>query len=138
MKDDVIAAAKTDNRIHYLGFLSTESLVEKMCQATVFINVRSAETPFIAYSFPSKLLEYMAFGRPTITTALPGIPNEYHEFLYLIRDENPVYIARLITEVCCKSESELEHFGCKARDFVMKEKNYLIQGKRIYDFICAL
>jgi glycosyltransferase involved in cell wall biosynthesis len=109
-----------------------------MCHATVFINVRSAETPFIEYSFPSKLLEYMAFGRPTITTALPSIPEEYHKFLYLIREENPVYIARLITEVCCKPELELENFGRKARDFVMKEKNYLIQGRRIYDFICAL
>jgi glycosyltransferase involved in cell wall biosynthesis len=138
MKGDVVAAAKADNRIHYLGFLPAESLAEKMCQATVFINVRSAETPFIKYSFPSKLLEYMAFGRPTITTALPGIPDEYHKFLYLILEESPEYIARLITEICFKSELELGHFGRKARDFVMKEKNYLIQGKRLYDFICTL
>lgn len=138
MEQEVIKAARNDHRIVYLGFLSTDTLLERMSEATVFVNVRSAKTPFIEYSFPSKLLEYMATGRPAISTVLPGIPDEYHEYLYLVQEESPEYLARLIIEVCNKSPEELDDFGCKARDFVRTQKNYRRQGERIYNFMCSL
>lgn len=136
--EDVLSAAKSDKRIIYLGFLSTEKLIEEMSKATVFINVRSTTTPFIQYSFPSKLLEYMVTGRPTISTSLPGIPDEYNEYLYLISEETPEHIAKLITQVCSKDGCELDQFGLKARNFVLAQKNFYRQGQRIYDFIKCL
>ena len=138
MEQEIIEAARCDRRIAYFGFLSSEALLERMSEATVFVNVRSAKTPFIEYSFPSKLLEYMATGRPTISTRLPSIPDEYHEYLYLLREETPEHLARLIIEVCNKASVELDDFGCRARDFVRTQKNYLRQGERIYQFIRSL
>ncbi len=138
MAATVIEAAQKNSRITYLGFMTAEILHKRMEEATVFINVRSASTPFIEFSFPSKLLEYMATGRPTISTALPGIPDDYHRFLYMLRDESPECLAQLITKICSKSNEELDQFGNDARDFVKGQKSYTHQGARILKFVQSL
>lgn len=138
LEADVVNATKLDSRIQYFGFLSTGLLLEKMLEATVFINVRASNTPFIQYSFPSKLLEYMSTGRPTISTALPGIPEEYYKYLYLITDETADGIAKVIIDICSKESLELAYFGNRARHFVQHHKNLYTQGKKIYDFFETL
>ena len=135
MEAEIKEAAARDSRIVYWGMLPTEELNRKTAEATVLIIPRSATTPYIQYSFPSKLLEYMMTGRPVISTVLPGIPAEYHDYLFLLRDETAAGLAKLLTEVCERPVSELSEFGLKARDFVIREKNYLSQGKRIFDFM---
>jgi len=135
MEPEITAAATLDRRIVYWGMLSTEELSRKTSQATVLVNPRRSSTPYMQYSFPSKLLEYMAAGRPVISTDLPSIPDDYHEYLFLLRDETPAGLAKLLTSVCAKSPEELGEFGQKAREFVLREKNYLRQGERIYRFM---
>lgn len=127
-----------DKRIVYWGFLANEEIVQKMKQATVLVNPRSSATPHIKYSFPSKLLEYMLTGKPVISTALPGIPDDYYDHLYILEEESPQALASLIQEVCSKPAEELREFGESSRRFVMTQKNYRRQGERIYEFMQSL
>ena len=132
-------AAKHDPRIVYWGHVSLDQNRHYLRQAAVLINPRpSSYSPITRYTFPSKLLEYMISGRPVITTALPGIPEEYYPFVYLLRDETPDGLARLIQEVCTKDQAELTEFGQRAQTFVLQNKNWTRQGQRIYEFISTL
>jgi glycosyltransferase involved in cell wall biosynthesis len=138
MEPVIRQATLSDRRIIYWGVVPDEEFLSKQLQATVLINVRSSRTPYIQYSFPSKLLECMSVGRPVVTTALPGIPEDYSDFLYLLRDESPEALAALLTDVCTKSRESLIAFGKRAQQFVRESKNNVRQGERIYRFLSSL
>jgi glycosyltransferase involved in cell wall biosynthesis len=135
MEHEIVNAAAKDSRIIYWGLLSDDDFQKKCAQATIFVNPRSSKTPYIQYSFPSKLLEYMMTGRPVVSTSMPGIPIEYHKYIFLLHDESPSGFAALLQEVCHKTSRELAAIGRRAREFVVSEKNYLRQGERILKFV---
>jgi len=135
MEPMVREAMDQDKRVFYGGVLPIREIMRRQAQATVLVNPRPSYRRITRYTFPSKVLEYMVSGRPTITTVLPGIPEEYYPYLYLLRDETPEGLAQLIEDVCSESATKLEQRGQQARDFVLQNKNWGCQGKRIYEFI---
>ncbi len=135
MEGTIKSHAARDPRIRYWGMLPHQELLDFEVQSTVLINPRLSGSDFTKYSFPSKLLEYMMTGRPVISTMLPSIPREYHEYLFLSKDESPLGLAKRMQEVCEMPESELSAIGQHTRNFVLREKNYRRQGERILEFI---
>lgn len=131
-------AAERDRRIRYGGFLPNAEIARLQRQATVLVNPRPSHRAITRYTFPSKLIEYMLSGRPVLTTALPGIPQEYHLHLHLVRDETPDGLATAIRGVCEMPANERERLAQRTRDFVVREKNWQRQGQRVYDFVREL
>jgi glycosyltransferase involved in cell wall biosynthesis len=138
MEQAIRQAVRRDDRVVYWGFLSQHELQPKLRSATVLVHPRLSNAKYVRYSFPSKLLEYMKAGRPVISTALPGIPEEYFEYLYVLYDETAEGLARLLSEVCSKTDEELDKFGLRAKKFVESKKNHVRQGQRIYEFLAHL
>ena len=130
--------AAHDHRIIYGGFLPNAEIGRRQREATVLINPRPSHREITRYTFPSKLLEYMLSGRPVVTTVLPGIPDEYHPFLFLVREETPEGLAAVIQEVCERDPAEVARHAERARDFVLREKNWRRQGERVYNFVSEL
>jgi len=135
MVPEILLASSHDKRVVYGGFISYDEFIQTALHATVLVNPRYSNVEYTGYSFPSKVLEYMKTGCPTITTVLPGIPEEYYDYVYLLKVETPKALAALLVEVCSKDTDELKHFGRIAREFVLKNKNSLRQGQRIYEFL---
>ena len=131
-------ASQKDHRIKYLGIISNIELTNKQLQSTVLVNLKFSKSSFTKYSFPSKILEYMVSGRPVITTKLPGIPEEYFKYLFVLHNETPEELAKLLIKVCSMDTNALSKFGKQAKEFVYNNKNYYVQGKRIYDFLKTL
>lgn len=75
--------------IKYNGCVKNEELIKLQKQASLLINPRPSTEEFCKYSFPSKTFEYMASGTPVLMTRLPGIPNEYFDYVYTIDNETP-------------------------------------------------
>jgi len=93
------SVAREDDRVVYGGMLMNAEIVEKEQQATLLVNPRPTHEEFVKYSFPSKTMEYMASGTPVLTTVLPGMPLEYHPYVFLLEDETPEGIATKLQEV---------------------------------------
>ena len=127
--------AAEDSRIFYGGMLLNAEIVEREQQATLLVNPRPTHEEFVKYSFPSKTMEYMASGTPVLTTRLPGMPEEYYPYVYFIEEEDANGIAKAMTEVMEKSDKELFEKGCKAREFVLNERNNLVQAKKIVQML---
>lgn len=134
-ENEIRELAHKDRRIKFYGYVTKTEVNKLQRQATILINPRQNEGEYTKYSFPSKTLEYMLSGKPVLMYKLDGIPNEYDEYLYYINDITIEGLKESIINICSKPKDELRKFGAKAQDFVIKEKNNIVQAKRIIDLI---
>lgn len=125
--------AREDSRVFYGGMLMNTEIVEKEQEATLLVNPRPTHEEFVKYSFPSKTMEYMASGTPVLTTVLPGMPLEYHPYVYLIEEETQSGTAKMLKQVLSQSEEALFQKGQEARTFILEEKNNVIQAKKLLE-----
>lgn len=123
-----------DSRIKYFGTVSNNIVVERLKEATLLINPRPITEEFTKFSFPSKNMEYMVSGTPLLTTKLPGMPNEYNDYVYLFETEKALGMNKTLESLLLKSDEELILFGKKAQQFVLNNKSNNLQAKKIIDF----
>ena len=83
-------------------------------------------------------MEYLASGTPCIMHKLPGVPEEYFEYVYLSEKEDAEGLKDTIINVLNKTQNELDEFGRKASEFILQNKNPIAQVKKIYDMINTL
>jgi glycosyltransferase involved in cell wall biosynthesis len=134
-RDEIQRNAEQDPRIKFGGAIHLSEVVKKEHQVSLLINPRPVEKEFTQYSFPSKNMEYMVSGTPILTTRLPGMPQEYYEYVYTIDGDTAVDITVALEEVFSHSEKELHEKGKKAKEFVLTRKNNIIQSKRIMELL---
>ena len=75
--DQLQKLSAVDQRITVKPFTIGEEFDREVAQADFLVNPRDPGWPGAAYSFPSKLLDYLQAGKPVISTRLPGIPAAY-------------------------------------------------------------
>lgn len=131
------AAASQDDRITHWGFVSREKYCDLLRQANVLINPRPSRLLENRYNFPSKLMEYMAAGRPIISTATSDIAEYYADAIVLLDDETPERLAELIQQVCEMPVDEQIALGRRARQHVENE-TWETQARLILDFMESL
>ena len=96
--------AKNDSRIINFGQIPREEVLKRQQRATVLVNPRTSEGEFTKYSFPSKIMEYLASGTPCIMHRLAGIPKEYFDYCFISENETPLGLYNTIMFVCGKSK----------------------------------
>jgi len=126
---------KNNPAIVFKGSVPHQAILEAEKQATLLINPRPAEKEFTKYSFPSKNLEYMASGTPLLAFMLPGIPEEYRDYMYIIEKNDPSSLARDLEKIMGMPQEELNSFGARTRSYVLKNKNCITQADRMLSFI---
>ena len=121
--------------IKYFGVIPNDIVVKEQLKATLLVNPRPTNKEYTKYSFPSKNMEYMISGTPTLTSNLPGMPKEYKQYVYLIDDETVEGLTNTLRAILSKTKEELHQKGMIAKDFVLHNKNNIIQAKKILDMI---
>ena len=86
--------ANRENRIKLMGFLDDDKLYELAFQANFFVNPRPLGFDPNKLNFPSKLLLYLAFGKPVISTVSLGMSPEYSSVVIEIEDEKEISLTR--------------------------------------------
>lgn len=123
MEDEVRRSAEKHPNIRYFGFVSQEEALSLQGRAATLINPRSPEGLYTRYSFPSKTLEYLRSGRPTLCYALEGIPEEYGQYLIYIQQSGADGIRQAVQEWLQKPAAEREARGRSGREYVLQQKN---------------
>lgn len=131
MKDEILEMAKKDSRIVYFEPVPRLELLKLERQATCMINPTMPSLDFTRYFFPSKTMEYLASGTPTIMFHLGCMPKEYDKHLFYIENESPESMRDKIIEVCEMDKEYLRDFGRKAQEFVLSEKTPVKQCQKI-------
>ena len=134
-KETVLRIAEKDPRIIYWGMLKQDEVFKMQARATILINPRKPEGEYTKYSFPSKTMEYMASGTPTLMYKLPGMPEEYINYVGIIPNGTDEDLKSFIEEYLNKDEVTLHKFGLEARNFILEHKTSKQQIKRYVDFL---
>lgn len=134
-KEYVSSVALLDSRIKYIGQIGREVVLSMQSKAFILVNPRSPEGEYTKFSFPSKIMEYMASGRPVIMYSLQGIPDEYSPY-YIAPDSVGVdALSECMSNVIEWSDDKLADFGCRAREFILHKKNPLAQTGKILNLV---
>ena len=96
---EVERLAAIDTRIKVMGFVTEQKLGQLARQADVFVNPRPSKIPGNERNFPSKVLEYLSFGKPVISTWTAGLSPEYRDVLVVLEEETEVCLASTIETV---------------------------------------
>lgn len=134
-REYVTEASIRDGRIKYFGQLERSEAVKLQAKATALINPRRPEGEFTKYSFPSKVMEYMASGRPVIMYKLESFPDEYAPHYIAPRSVGVEGLIECMNMVLRMKSDELNELGDAARSFVLSEKNPVVQSNKILNLI---
>ena len=137
-KEEILELSKLDERIVYKGLVAREEALALQRNAILLVNPRTAEGDYTKYSFPSKIMEYLASGVPTLMYHLPGIPSEYYEYCYTIDKDGIDYLASAIENILNLSEEQRNLKGQSARHFILTKKNPKVQAQKIIDLVECL
>ena len=78
----------------------------------------------------------MVSGTPVLTTILPGMPVEYHQYVYMFdKGETVDGYASVLNQVLSLPLEQLQEKGKEARQWVLRNKNNYLQAKRIIDLL---
>lgn len=134
-KEEICQLAATHPNIHYLGLLKREDALKRQMEASLLVNPRTPEGDFTRYSFPSKTMEYLASGVPTLLYRLPGISDEYYNYCFSIAELGDDALASKIQEILRMPEGTLKKLGENAREFILNKKNPEEQCSKINSLI---
>ena len=130
----ILDAIQVDKRIVYHGKVPNDKATDAIYSASALINPRNADDgEFTDYSFPSKDIEYMSTGIPTLLCKLPGMPVEYYGHFVDLGEATPIQIAEGITKVKQMKQSERDAIGQDARSFILDRMDNKKQAQRIVE-----
>lgn len=127
--------SKYDSRIIYYGQLTRKEVLVLQKKASILVNPRTSEGNFTKYSFPSKTMEYLASGTPTILFPLEGIPDEYFKYCFTVDKISAECLKDMIIKVGSLSVEERKTIGLKSREFILNNKNEIVQTRKIINLI---
>lgn len=118
-------------RVKYLGLLTAAELSTIYSQTSLLINPRLLHEPFVAFSFPSKLLEYLTTGIPVLTSNLPSIQGDLVPFLNFIHDVSVQGIAAAIQSTCSSNYANAITVAGLAKSYVLASRSPKIQAEKL-------
>jgi glycosyltransferase involved in cell wall biosynthesis len=128
-------ASRQDPRIQYLGTLDAADVARMYRSADVLLNVRLTKGIDTRYFFPSKLIEFLASGVPTITTSVAHVEDEFDSLVYVLRDESARGLAELMSFVASRSHEERSTTAQRARAYAMMNKTWDVQTAKVARYL---
>ena len=105
-----------DDRVVFFGRISDSALQKKLIEADFLINLRDPEGISANYSFPSKLIKFMATGTPVISNRFPGLDSCYVSFIHLVDDYSVKALAKVMSSLLMLESDRA--IGVGAKNFV--------------------
>lgn len=127
-------AAKNPN-IVFWGLVDSKKALELQDEATILVNPRTSAGVFTKYSFPSKTMEYLQSGKVVIANKLPGMPDEYFNYIVVPENESIEALTKAIQKVLDMSTEQRELIGGKGKIFVQSQKNSYVQTGRMLELM---
>jgi glycosyltransferase involved in cell wall biosynthesis len=126
-----------DRRIVLHGLLARDVLDSLMRSATMFVNPRPMTEPLNRFNFPSKLLCYLAYARPIVSTRCHGLAPEYDEVLEYSAGEHPSQLADTISQTL-RWEHDRYATRCRLLDQFARSRSWEMQARRVMDWLTTV
>jgi glycosyltransferase involved in cell wall biosynthesis len=127
----------TNSKIKVFGFVNDKNLENAMRSAWIYVNPRSLAEESVQNTFPSKILEYLRYGKPILSTKTSGIGNKYDNFLFYYKAEDLqslqntlVFLNQLSDESYAKIHNDAKVF-CSKNSWINVTKSFLYDLKNL-------
>ena len=134
-QQEIIEISRTDHRIKYCGIIPRKEILCRQQQAFLLVNPRKGNMEFTKYSFPSKTMEYLASGTPTLINRMEGIPKEYYKYCFCPDSDENIKFTQLLNQILDMDIDVLKKIGDDARNFILTQKNPKVQTHKILELI---
>jgi len=135
LKEYIKKVSQEDCRIVYHGNVSNDKMLIIQQNAGILINPRPIDDAISLYTFPSKMIEYMLSGTPVVTTKLNGLTSDYLDKVFVIENNSTEELRQGIEHVLSLEREQLIHKAREAREFIINNKTWELQSKKIYEFV---
>jgi len=127
--------AARDARVQTVGWVPPAALDEVCRSAAAFVNPRPPAHGLSLASFPSKLMTYLAYGKPVASTWTPGLADVYKELLVVADGDTPRALAAAIERAVSMDAHSRQVLHNKIRNFLVPGRLWATQGLRFADFL---
>lgn len=134
-REELVSLSEKYPNVKYMGIKSNGEIVAEEQKVSLLVNPRPTAPEYTKYSFPSKNMEYMVSGTPMLTTKLPGMPADYYPYVYLIENETPDGIAKVLNRIFAEPFDVRQAKAKEARAFVIDQKSNIVQAGKIINFL---
>jgi len=131
VNSEVERLAALDPRIKLIGFVPEQELQQLMKQADIFVNPRPSKLPQNEKNFPSKIFEYLAYGKPIISTWTLGLSPEYHDTMIILEEETEENLATNINMVLNWDYERQQEQSRRVAQF-LENHSWIKQAKRLF------
>ena len=131
---ELVSAIEADSRIKFFGYLDDYALEVEAWKADVFVNPRPTNFGPNLLNFPSKILFYLSFGKPIISTKSAGLSPDYHSVLTIIKDTE---LSETLERFSNYSAMELNQLGEISKDFSQK-RTWDYQVDRLMEWLTKI
>lgn len=131
LEDFVKNSASHSKNIVYHGRVSNDKMGAIQKNADLLVCPRVTDNYTTKYTFPSKILEYLCSGVPILANRLPGIPEEYDEYINYSHEESAESWAKAILEILINNNEFYLNKASNARNIVLEKKSWNNQCKRV-------
>lgn len=125
--------AAHDSRICYHGAISQSELTALGKEMDLFIDPRPVSLS--KNNFPSKVLTYLSFGAPIISTMGHGLSPEYSKVLLPLSEGTPEALAKLIQDISLWDEDRIQAYRNATQSFVTESKSWPAQVSRFTNWL---
>lgn len=125
---------RRDPRVEYAGFLSRDELMRVHAESSVFINPRPSQYSENRMTFPSKLLDYLAYGKPIVSTWTEGLAPEYQNLLLVPALDTPKAYAALIDKTLMLTADDQMRLQQRIKSWTLTH-TWQYQAERLVEFV---
>lgn len=136
--NEITILSQKDSRIKLLGSIPRQEVLKYIRTADLLVNPRTNEGEFTKYSFPSKTMEYLSSGIPTLLYRLPGIPEEYYNYCFSLEKTGVDILQFEIERIAQLPKEYMLELGKKARSFILDMKNPEAQCEKLLSLILQM
>lgn len=132
------AEFNNDPRVEIKGFLPDDE-VNRICRtADILLSVREPKVGDNVVNYPSKIPQYLSWGKPIVSTWVPSFSSEYREVLEIPNNDTPIAFVQKIDEVLGWGYDEkVEKFKI-IKGWFENRKSWANQVRRLIEFIHSI
>lgn len=129
------ATIGTAKNIQFLGIVSVKTVLELEQWSLVNVNPRPYSEDFDRYSIPSKTIEYLSSGVPTVSVKNTKLEKYFKDEIIWAKSSDPDDLSDALKEALKLSKEERTELGKRAREKVCELYSLTSVNKKLDEFL---
>lgn len=135
LADWIQSRAAADPRIRFRGAIGRDALLLELRGVDLLVNPRRLDFHGIRWSFPSKLMEYVSLGVPTMTTPMPTLTPEFRQHVIVTDSDGVSALKDGIISFSQWPEDRCKSFGAASAEWLQETYSPSAVGERLQELI---